>query len=68
MLIASVHRVIVIQSDIPTRAIQVQREIVPIVVLNLFFSLMKQKTVCGSENQDLDWLIETQPKSLLVKD
>ena len=36
MLIASVHHVIVIQSDIPTRAIQVRREIVPIVVLNLF--------------------------------
>ena len=29
---------------------------------------MKQKTVCGSENQDLDWLIETQPKSLLEKE
>ena len=36
LLIASVHRVIVIQNDIPTRAIQVRREIVPIVVLNLF--------------------------------
>ena len=36
MLIASVHHVIGIQSDIPTRAIQVRREIVPIVVLNLF--------------------------------
>ena len=56
MLIASVHHAIVIQSDIPTRAIQVRREIAPI------------ETVCGSENQDLDWLIETQPKSLLVKD
>ena len=30
MLIASVHHVIGIKSDIPTRAIQVRREIVPI--------------------------------------
>ena len=36
MLIASVHHVIGIQSDIPTRAFQVRREIVPIVVLDLF--------------------------------
>ena len=29
--------------------------------LRLVLSLMKHKIVCGSENQDLDWLIETQP-------
>ena len=31
--------------------------------LKLVLSL-KHKILCGSENQDLDWVIETQPKSL----
>ena len=62
MLIASVHHVIGIQSDITAVRSKFRREIVRSdCSLRLVLSLMKHKIVCGSENQDLDWLIETQP-------